>query len=139
MDNIIVVAVKGVIVCEGKVLILKRSSFDKTGANTWEFAGGKLEFGEDLKCALYREIMEETGMKADSHDLLYASTFKTHPHRQVIILNYLCSVNDCDVTLSCEHSEYQWVGKKELEKYIPNYIWNDLINNNVFEKMNIQD
>ncbi|SFD00146.1 8-oxo-dGTP diphosphatase [Bacillus sp. OV322] len=45
--NKIVVALKGVIVNEGKVLIVQREKDDEIGGGTWECAGGKIEFGED--------------------------------------------------------------------------------------------
>lgn len=45
MENIIVVALKAVIVFNEKILIIKRSADDDIGADTWEFVGGKLEFG----------------------------------------------------------------------------------------------
>jgi len=91
MENIIVVAIKGIIICDKKILIIQRSSNDDIGANTWEFAGGKLEFGEDLKSGLIREVKEEVGLDVKVLNLAYATTFKTNPHRQVVILTYLCS------------------------------------------------
>ena len=62
MDNIIIVALKAVIIFNRKALIIQRSADDDVGANTWEFAGGKLDFGEDLEVALKREIQEEVGV-----------------------------------------------------------------------------
>ena len=46
MENVIIVAVKAVIVFDGKALIIQRSADDNVGANTWEFAGGELDFNE---------------------------------------------------------------------------------------------
>ena len=42
----------------GKILMTKRFS-DAHLANSWEFPGGKIEFGEDPISALHREIKEE--------------------------------------------------------------------------------
>ena len=56
MDNVICVAVKAIIQRSGKVLIIRRSKAAETDADTWEFPGGKLEFGEELEAALKREI-----------------------------------------------------------------------------------
>ena len=53
------VAVKGVLIKNNKMLIVKRSSFDETGAGTWESVGGVLEFGETFDVALKREFLEE--------------------------------------------------------------------------------
>ena len=40
--NEIVVAVKGVILNESKILIVKRANDDEVGGGTWECAGGKI-------------------------------------------------------------------------------------------------
>lgn len=55
----IIVAVKGVIVHGGRILLVRRAARDSVGAGTWECAGGKIEFGEDLEAALEREIYED--------------------------------------------------------------------------------
>jgi len=62
VENKIIVAVKGIINHNGKILIIQRSDDDETGANTWEFAGGKIDFGENLEDALIREVKEEVGL-----------------------------------------------------------------------------
>lgn len=44
--NKMVVVVKGVILNEGKVLIVQRAIDDEVGRETWECVGGKVDFGE---------------------------------------------------------------------------------------------
>ncbi|MGE7919030.1 NUDIX domain-containing protein [Viridibacillus sp. NPDC093762] len=51
-ENEIIVAVKGIILNEGKLLIVQRDHNDEIG-------GGEVEFGEDLEAALVKEIKEE--------------------------------------------------------------------------------
>lgn len=119
MESVIVVALKAVIVNQGKILILKRSSADEVGADQWETVGGKLEFGEGLETALIREVKEETGIDVNVERLLYAVTFLTHPHRQIVLLSYLCKANQSNVILSSEHSDYKWANKAELHKLLP--------------------
>lgn len=43
------VVVKGVILHDNKVLIIKRDDKDSIGAGTWECVAGKIEFGEELR------------------------------------------------------------------------------------------
>ncbi|OQO98407.1 DNA mismatch repair protein MutT, partial [Geobacillus sp. 44B] len=106
--NKMVVVVKGLILYEGKVLIVQRAKDDEIGGGTWELVGGKVEFGEDLETALVREIKEEVGLDVTVEKILYAITFKTDPTRQVVILTYLCRSNNRDVVLSKEHIDYRW-------------------------------
>ncbi|BBH23810.1 hypothetical protein Back11_51550 [Paenibacillus baekrokdamisoli] len=130
--NEIVVAVKGVIEHNGKVLIMKRASDDVVGGGTWECAGGKISFGEDLENALVREAKEETGLDILVERILYATTFQTDPTRQVIILTYLCRSNRNDVVLSEEHTDYQWSNNEQLRRLLPQGIVDDFEKNDVF-------
>lgn len=137
MENIIAVAVKGIIISDKKILIIQRSSDDDFGANDWEFAGGKLEFNEDLVSALKREAKEEVGLDINVEKLAYARTFKTNPNRQVVILTYLCSCHNNKVILSNEHQNYKWVNKSQIENLLEKPILQDLIDNNIFDLINI--
>lgn len=55
------VAVGGVAVHDGKVLLVRRAQPPDSGA--WSIPGGRVEFGEDLREALVREFVEETGLE----------------------------------------------------------------------------
>ncbi|MEH7380201.1 NUDIX domain-containing protein [Bacillus sp. JJ1533] len=130
--NKIVVALKGVIVNDGKVLIVQRAKDDEIGGGTWECVGGKIEFGENLETALLREIKEEVGLSVTVEKILYATTFKTAPTRQVVILTYQCNSTSKDVVLSNEHSNYKWATKDQLRLLLSQEIINDFEKNNVF-------
>lgn len=127
-----VVVLKGLIVHQGKVLIVKRAPDDEVGAGTWEFVGGKLEFGENLEEALERETLEESGLNITIRKILYTSTFKTNPMRQVIFLVYLCEAINTNVILSNEHTDYLWASTDQLRSFLPKGIINDLEKNQVF-------
>lgn len=127
----IIVAVKGIIVHGGRILLVKRASADKVGAGTWECAGGKIEFGEELEAALEREIHEETGLQVNVGSLLYAASFLTDPARQLIILTYLCRSMSQTVQLSAEHSAYKWCTRTELKTLLPAGIYDDFERSNV--------
>lgn len=130
--NKIVVAVKGVILNEGKVLIVQRSNYDQIGAGTWECAGGKIEFGEELETALIREIKEEVGLDVQVDKILYASSFHTDPARQVVILTYLCRSSQKEVTLSHEHMNYCWADRHQFKLLMTRGIIQDFEKNNLF-------
>lgn len=133
--NKIFVVVKGVILHEGKVLIVKRSADEEIGRDSWETVGGKIEFGEDLETALIREVHEETGLHITVEQILFATTFKTDPTRQVVILSYLCKSHTNQVVLSPEHSDYLWADTVQLRARLPQAILEDFDQNNVFDKI----
>ncbi len=138
MDNIIINAMKAIILFNRKVLIVKRNETHKFGAGTWEFVGGKLEFGEDLVTGLKREIMEETGLEVTVERLLLATSFKTHDYRQVVIITYMCRSETDAVTLSGEHTEYIWADKTTLLSKLGKRTLKDLEDNKILEQLDIQ-
>ena len=128
----IIVAVKGILIKNNKILIVKRSENDETGAGTWEIIGGKLTFGETLENALQREFKEEAGIDAVPVKLLYTTTFFTSWTRQVVLIAYLCESKSEEITISSEHSDYKWADMTELKHYLPKSIVNDFERFDVF-------
>ncbi len=57
----------GIILCndEGRVFWAKRK-----GANSWQFPQGGIDDNEDPETAMYRELWEETGLRAEHVQLL---------------------------------------------------------------------
>lgn len=137
MKKIIINAMKAMILYNKKVLILKRTNNHRFGAGTWEFPGGKLEFGEDLISGLKREIMEETGLLVTVEKLQYATTFMTHEYRQVVIINYLCKTDTDKIALSEEHTEYIWADKKILKERLSKRMLKDLEDNKLLEQLEL--
>lgn len=127
-----VVAVKGVIMNKGRILLVQRAAADSAGAGSWECPGGKIEFGEGLEAALEREVQEETGLTVAVGALVYASSFLSDPGRQLIIITYLCKSEDDTVLLSEEHTAYRWCTKLEAQALLPTGILAEFEKSNVF-------
>jgi ADP-ribose pyrophosphatase YjhB (NUDIX family) len=70
-DKKTIVKVRAIILHEGKLLVV-RHPHDLSFA---ALPGGKLEWSEDLKECMSREIIEELGVKPDIGRLLYVNTF----------------------------------------------------------------
>lgn len=136
MENTVVVAVKGVILHNGKVLIVKRAPNDYRGG-TWECPGGKIDFGEQLEAGLIREIEEEVGFTVTVDRLLFATAFNTDQTRQVVILTYLCWSNSEDVIISEEHSDYIWATNEQLKEMLVPEIVADFEKNDVFSLIDL--
>lgn len=111
----VLVAVYAFIVNEnGKFLLVKRSEMD-TMPGLWEMPGGKIEFGEEIKPALIREVQEETGLTVEVLNPL-AVKADTEGERHLIRISFMTKAKSNEVRLSSEHSEYRWVDKPEGEK-----------------------
>ena len=82
----------------GDLLLARRIDRDISEAHdTWEFAGGKIEFGETPEEAVIREAKEETGLGVEIIRLLPKIltnrwTKNTGEELQTIILCYECKV-----------------------------------------------
>jgi 8-oxo-dGTP diphosphatase len=57
------VAVVIIVIKDNKILIGKR--LVEVGRGMWGLPGGHLEYGENIESAAKRELLEETGLKAD--------------------------------------------------------------------------
>jgi 8-oxo-dGTP diphosphatase len=71
----------GILVKDDRVLICQRHRSDRYGLQ-WEFPGGKVEAGEDLKAALRRELREELSVDAEVADEVFRFRHR-YPDRYV--------------------------------------------------------
>lgn len=132
MDNKMIVVVKGIILYNARVLIIKRSYNDDIGGGHWEFVGGKVNQGESLEEALIREVQEETSLEIVIDKILYATTSKIDPKNTTVVIVYKCLAQNNHIQLSKEHSEYRWVFEKELRELVSMDIIEDMDKYNVF-------
>ena len=128
MDNNIqfFIAVKALIVFNGKFLIVRRSNQARDMHGVWELPGGRLEFGESPEYALLREIKEEVGLELTTLKVVNSWTFMKTDRCQIVGLNFLCRPVNNIVRLSHEHSDYVWIGKQDIDTYLPKDIAMDL-------------
>ena len=129
----IIVALKGLVFKNGRLLIVKRAQNDEVGGGTWETVGGKMEFGEDFELALKREFLEEVGLEIQVKSLLFATTFFTKKNRQIVLLTFLCEYISDSIQLSSEHEEFLWASKDEVEVLLPQSILDDYIQHGIFK------
>lgn len=58
-----ITVIVGLVINEGKLLMVKRHEPEVKGAHQkWEFPGGKVDIGETPEQAIVREVKEETGV-----------------------------------------------------------------------------
>jgi 8-oxo-dGTP diphosphatase len=99
---------------DGRLLITQRLADDTLGGY-WEFPGGKVDPGEDLKTALRRELTEELGIDteigAQIHDIVHA-----YPDRDVRLFFFEAKILSGEPR-KLEVADLRWVTLDELMNY----------------------
>jgi len=99
---------------DGKFLIAKRPASKKRGL-LWEFAGGKVEPGEDRTDALRRECREELGITVDVGDL-FLHVVHEYPDVTVPLYIYRCTITEGEPKM-LEHADLRWITPEEIDEY----------------------
>lgn len=104
---------------EGKILMSRRNEYRSNFHKLWQFPGGGIEFGEDPKDALIREVKEETGVNVkllSKHPFAfnYADPL-TNSH--IIVLGYVAKYvdGDIDTTKDQNTGDAQWFTYEEID------------------------
>jgi 8-oxo-dGTP diphosphatase len=98
----------------GKILIAKRRDDDHL-AGLWEFPGGKIEYGEDPRDCLARELHEEFGITAQIGDFLVSHVHR-YPHVEIELLSYSAAHVAGEFELRA-HDEVRWVSPDEFDDH----------------------
>lgn len=117
-----VVAVLAVVIRGDQVLLVQRANSPDAGF--WGFPGGKVEFGETLKQATERELLEETGVIAKAQEVLGAvdvlvpaSDGEMQHHFVLIALR--CDWQNGEPLAADDALDARWVALDELDKALP--------------------
>jgi 8-oxo-dGTP diphosphatase len=113
-DSIIHVAV-GVIRNNINELLITRRSENAHQGGLWEFPGGKLEPGENVVEALFRELYEEVGIQVESASPLIKIH---HDYGDCKVLLDVWSVTQYKgEAQSCEGQKLTWVSENKLDNF----------------------
>jgi 8-oxo-dGTP diphosphatase len=104
----------GILVRGDRILICQRHRSDAYGLQ-WEFPGGKVRDGEDLKDSLRRELSEELSIKADVGDEIFRLRHR-YPDRYVEVVFF--SVLSYRGEISNQVFEaVEWAERAQLARY----------------------
>ena len=104
--------------------------FRRADSDVWQFIAGGGEDNEKPIQAALREIKEETGVTAEKLTELKSVAFvpaevvaenmRTHWNKNIFVIPEYSFAFECnaDPTISCEHSEYQWLPYNDARKLL---------------------
>ena len=114
-----VVGVGGVVVRDGKVLLIRRGKEPLYGR--WVVPGGTVELGETLEQALVREMSEETGLEVEPLEVLTVfDRIEREGERVVyhyVIVDYLCRWLSGQAAAASDALDVAWASPGELPGY----------------------
>jgi 8-oxo-dGTP diphosphatase len=116
------IAVKGLIVEQGKALLLKRRKDDVHKPDSWDIPGGRLEIGEDPFEGLKREIAEEAGIDIDVVMPIEVNHFVRDDGQKITMIIFLCKPKGLEIKLSNEHQEYVWADTVAEKEIFPDWL-----------------
>lgn len=123
-----VIRCRAIIFHDGKLLLVRHSSDSGYVA----LPGGHLEWGEDVKSCLSREITEELGVKPVIGRLLYVNTFVSSENIQPLefffeVLNGKDYIDSDKIVRSHAHelSGIYWVSPEDNVKILPPKLGDD--------------
>ena len=130
-----VVGVGGVVIEDGRALLIRRGSEPLLGQ--WSIPGGTLELGESLEHGVVRELKEETALDVrilemievfdriyeDQDDaggevsLLGVESKKGRPRYHYVIIDYLCERIDGEAKAGSDVTDVAYATEDEFVKY----------------------
>ena len=112
------VGVAGVIIQNGRVLLVKRGK--APGKGEWNIPGGLVEVGETLEEAVVRETHEETGLEVAVETLLEVSDriirdVEGRVMYHYVLLDYLCRMVGGRLGAASDAADARWVSFEEID------------------------
>lgn len=107
------------VVCDGKILLLKRQK-GKPQEKTWGPPAGKVDGDESLERAICRETFEETGIMVKESQITKYEKYYYVRHGNTDFMFYVFAIelneNPAVVLNPGEHSEYSWLTPQDALK-----------------------
>jgi len=126
-DKRIVVRVRGIVLHENELLGVRHPH----NLNFIALPGGHLEWGEDVKECLQREITEELGINPEIGRLLYVYNFIENDTQSVEFLFEITNssefknIDNVERTHAHEIAEVCWVKSNDERILLPKIVWED--------------
>jgi ADP-ribose pyrophosphatase YjhB (NUDIX family) len=122
-----IVGVGGVVIENGKALLIRRGSEPLLGQ--WSIPGGTLELGETIVEGVARELLEETGIVVRVLDLIEvferinpysppeSRQAEPRPRFHFVIVDHLCEKIGGDAKAGGDATDVAYVAEEDLPKY----------------------
>lgn len=101
---------------DGKILTMRRTKTAPSRPLHWDLPGGDLDFGENVREGILREIKEEAGLEVEDLALLDVISAVNDNGEFWVTVGYTAKAKTIDVTLSYEHDDFKWITPDEFRE-----------------------
>lgn len=115
-----IIGIGAVIICNGKILLVKRGS--EPGKNKWSIPGGLVELGETVQETTVREVKEETNLDVQVRSLIdvvdnLELDEKGRLRYHFVILDFLVHLKRGSLRAGSDVLDVRWVSLSDVEEY----------------------
>ncbi len=100
---------------DGKFLVTQRPDDGRNNAGRWEFPGGKVDFGEDPRACLERELKEELGIDIKAGEIIDLSSHIYFNKIHVVLIGIKSKIISGEIE-NKDISDHKWLKLEELDK-----------------------
>jgi len=119
---------------DNNLFLMRRAGNDAQSPEIWEIPGGRLDLGEDPILGLMREIREETGLYIKPLCPMSVRHFQRDDGQLITMLVFFCRRMNGHLTLSEEHSEYEWINVKKAKEKLTEFFHKEV---DIFHKLKL--
>lgn len=101
---------------DGKILTMRRTKTAPSRPLHWDLPGGDLDFGENVREGILREIKEEVGLEVQDLTLLDVISAINDNGEFWVTVGYTAKAKTMKVVLSYEHDDFKWVTPDEFQE-----------------------
>jgi len=93
-----------------EILLVKRDAGSKAYPNLWSLISGKVDWGEEVKEAVIREVKEETSLDIEVIKFTgkYYDKKGRHPTKTMICLPHICKVVGGELRAGSDAEDAKW-------------------------------
>ncbi len=103
-----------VVDADNRILLIKRGT--EPGRGLWAVPGGKVRWGEGMREAARREVLEETGLEVKIGEVVWVGEHLSETHH-IVLVDFLGVVTGGNLKADDDADDARWVELSSADDY----------------------